>query len=445
VPYYVTSIKYMKATQHRQANVEMTVVAMNRGTEDKKDIRFFRNDVGKTVIEILQAKKHYLETTAAVQTYLGHIELYKKYSTLTGVQFSATGTGYGQGDSYSSFYTQTAMERDGVPASVVMDDIDDSEGTGYGEDDATCSNVFWAGKDEDDDEDDVNPEGHDDDHVDSTIIVKPVRPYVRVFDLRAHGYVLVHVNNLTPYVYDKDAAGKLVLDQDMKDLVTILVQGSNEILEDIVRGKTGGTIVIATGPPGTGKTLTAEVFAEEIERPLYVVQCSQLGTDEEKVEKELAKVLARASRWKAILLIDEADVYVHTRGSDLQQNAIVGVFLRVLEHYRGILFLTSNRDTVIDDAIMSRATAWLRYKMPTPRQLLTLWNVLSTQYKVPMSQATIDVLTKKFPTVSGRNVKNMLKLATMLLRQKGRQPNVDLFAFVARFLDLGDVDGKVGR
>src|SRR6185295_19284784 len=104
----------------------------------------------------------------------------------------------------------------------------------------------------------------------------------------------------------------------------------------IVAGKTGGTIVFCTGEPGTGKTLTGEVFSEVIKRPLYVVQCSQLGTDEEELEKQLKKVLRRAQRWGAILLIDEADVYVRERGDDIQQNAIVGVFLRVLEYYRGI-------------------------------------------------------------------------------------------------------------
>jgi hypothetical protein len=435
VPFYVSSIKYHPSKRDEPASVAMSIVAMVRGSNKSSTVRFNREDLDKTVIEILQAKRYYLETPEAVQTYLGHIETYKKFSSLTGTQFSATGLAYGQGESISSFYEDQPMERDGVASTVVMDDIDDSEGSGYGKDEATCSGAFWGDEEDDDEEPDSDNETESD--VEPIAIVKPVHPHVRVFDLRAHAYVLIHVHNLAPYVYDKDAAGKLVLDQDMKDLVTILVQGSSEVLEDIVRGKTGGTIVISTGPPGTGKTLTAEVFSEEIERPLYVVQCSQLGTDEEKVEKELAKVLARASRWKAILLIDEADVYVHARGTDLRQNAIVGVFLRVLEHYRGILFLTSNRETVIDDAILSRATAWLRYKMPNHDQLVALWGVLSAQYKIRLVEPIIADLADAFPSVSGRNIKNLLKLGTLLLRQKGREPNVALFQYVARFLDLG--------
>jgi predicted membrane protein len=48
------------------------------------------------------------------------------------------------------------------------------------------------------------------------------------------------------------------------------------------------------------KTQTGEVYSEVVKRPLYAVQCSQLGTDEEELEKELREVLDRAARWKAI-------------------------------------------------------------------------------------------------------------------------------------------------
>ena len=279
-----------------------------------------------------------------MEQYLGDVELYKQIAPLTGSQFRCLGVGYPE-SKYGYDYRDKSMEREGQPATVVMDDIDEDDGsprkTSSG---SMTSNKFWLqSSDEDGDEDDREGE----DEAEGSVVT-PVHPYVQVFDLQQHGFVLVHVRNLTSYVYDKSAADKLVLSRETKNLITILVNGSAEVLEDIIKGKTGGTIVIATGPPGTGKTLTAEVFAEEIERPLYVVQCSQLGTDEAALEKALSRVLTRASRWKAILLIDEADVYVHERGQDIQQNAIVGVFLRVLEYYRGVLFLTSNRATVID-------------------------------------------------------------------------------------------------
>jgi hypothetical protein len=438
VPYYVSHISYEKNDPRRgiQAHVSVRLAAVTRGNSEGETITFHMDNLGSTVSEILNAKGYYLETKAAVETYWQDIELYKTMAPATGAQFTCQGTGFPTG--YYS-YGEVAMERDGQPAKVVMDDDDEEEedgrSTSQHSSGTTTSNKYWKtpGHNDEDDGSDEDDEGE---------VVTPVHPYVKVFDLDRHLFVRVHVRNLTAYVYDKTAAAKLILPEDTKNLVHILVQGSSDVLEDIIQGKTGGTIVIATGPPGTGKTLTAEVFAEEIHCPLYVVQCSQLGTDEEKVEKQLTKVLARASRWRAILLIDEADVYVHTRGTDIQQNAIVGVFLRVLEHYRGVLFLTSNRSTVIDDAIMSRATAWIRYEYPSAEQLGEIWHVLSEQYRMPLPKKIVEGLVEAFPRLSGRNIKNLLKLARMLLARTRpdsklkAEPNVKLFQYVSSFLDL---------
>lgn len=441
LPYFVASIKYEKGDSRNgvQASVVMRLAAIGRKDRDGRSVTFHVNNLGRTVIEILNDASFYLETPAAVERYLEDIELYKQWATLTGSQFKCIGTAFPT-DAYS--YGNVAMERDGQPTTVVMDDATDEEADdsrrssrnrGGG---TTTSKEFWSkGRSDEDEETSTESDGEG-------VVVTPVHPYLKVFDLARHEFVKTHVRNITPYEYDTTAASKLVLPDQTKALIDILVQGSADIMEDIILGKTGGTIVISTGPPGTGKTLTAEVFAEKIRCPLYVVQCSQLGTDEETVEKQLQRILDRASRWRAILLIDEADVYVHTRGTDIQQNAIVGVFLRVLEHYRGVLFMTSNRSTIIDDAIMSRATAWIRYDYPTKEQLTQLWTVLSTQYKMPLDKGLIEALVEKYPRLSGRNIKNMLKLAGLLLRKAtDTKPDVKLFGYVSTFLDL-KVDDK---
>jgi SpoVK/Ycf46/Vps4 family AAA+-type ATPase len=163
-----------------------------------------------------------------------------------------------------------------------------------------------------------------------------------------------------------------------------------------------------------------------------------LGTDEKTLETELRIVLSRSQRWKAILLIDEADVYVHERGDDIQQNAIVGVFLRVLEYYRGILFMTSNRETIIDDAIMSRATAWIRYEVPDKEKAKLIWRVLSTQYKAQLSLDQIAELVEheKFNEISGRTIKNLLKLAKLKSLRNKETITPEMLKYVSQFLDL---------
>lgn len=429
LPYYVAQITYNPSEPQVPASTQFKLGYFENGDVAGASITFDTNDLkGQTVSELLKKKGYYIETPNAVESYLRDIEKHKALWPLIGGQFSATGTAFENNDSWYS-NDSLEMTRDGVPSKVVIDSSTESKKSrSRGDGKTLVSGSFWTGKRNDDE--------------DESSVAPPLHPYIRVFDLSRHTFASIHVNNLEPYIWDDTLIDKLVLPQDKKDLISILIQGSSASLEDIVKGKTGGIIVIATGAPGTGKTLTAEVFSETIRRPLYVVQCSQLGTDEEKLEKSLSKVLERASRWKAILLIDEADVYIHERGNDIRQNAIVGVFLRVLEYYRGVLFMTSNRSTIIDDAIMSRATAWIRYEKPqTDEELRSVWRVLSTQYKVELSAETVARLLKEFPApnIAGRTIKNLLKLAKLLSLRTGKPVDHTLLKYVSGFQDM---DGK---
>ncbi|KAI1085420.1 P-loop containing nucleoside triphosphate hydrolase protein [Whalleya microplaca] len=72
-----------------------------------------------------------------------------------------------------------------------------------------------------------------------------------------------------------------------------------------------------------------------------------------------------AAKWNAIMLFDEADVFLEQRrGNDtsLDRNATVSILRRVLEYYDGILILTTNRIKAIDSAIVSRITVAILYQ-----------------------------------------------------------------------------------
>jgi len=141
-----------------------------------------------------------------------------------------------------------------------------------------------------------------------------------------------------------------------------------------------------------------------------------------------------------VVLLDEADVYVRRRGEDLEQNAIVGVFLRSIEYFRGILFLTSNRETVIDDAILSRVTAWLRYEPATGGGRLHLWQVLTQQFQMQFAPSDLGLLIEKFPLLSGRSIKNLLQLGRLLAHAQGRKPSVSTLLYASKFLWLETKD-----
>src|SRR5512143_287408 len=433
VPWYVYNVDYNPPDERTgsPAHTDVSLAATKRGSKITKELVFHVNDLGDTAYELLRKKGFFVETPEIVEEYTKENLRYQSICGQTGEQFLAVGEGFDKNEYWSS--STVSMERDQMPTKVVMDDESD-EGEGRGEREREhITSKFWTEDKKRRDDDGGDAEEH-------SVIDLPLQPYVKVFDLSKHCFVIIHVANLAEYRYDGELINKLVLPDERKELVSMLVEGADVALDDIVKGKTGGIIVICTGPPGTGKTLTAEVFSEQVKRPLYCVQCSQLGTNEEELEKELVTVLGRAQRWKAILLIDEADVYVHTRGNDIQQNAIVGVFLRVLEYYRGILFMTSNRETIIDDAIMSRATAWIRYDIPDRHRAISIWKVLATQYKVQLKDVDIEALVDKarFKAISGRSIKNLLKLAKLRSARKKVPISVESIEYVSQFLDLED-------
>ncbi|KAL5344312.1 hypothetical protein ACLOAV_010741 [Pseudogymnoascus australis] len=95
------------------------------------------------------------------------------------------------------------------------------------------------------------------------------------------------------------------------------------------------------------------------------VSAGELGTSAESVEARLPGIFQRASRRKALLLLDEADVYLEQRSpSEIIRNAIVCVFLRTLEYYQGIMF---------DDAIASRIQFKINYNTLSADQRRSIW------------------------------------------------------------------------
>jgi hypothetical protein len=104
------------------------------------------------------------------------------------------------------------------------------------------------------------------------------------------------------------------------------------------------------------------------------VSAGELGTTAEAVEERLPRIFKRAARWKAVLLLDKADVLLEQRSAqDIHRNALVCVFLQTLEYYQGIMFLTTNRVGQIDDAIACRIYFKLKYNKLNLEQRTNIW------------------------------------------------------------------------
>jgi hypothetical protein len=199
---------------------------------------------------------------------------------------------------------------------------------------------------------------------------------IKGYNLRRKKWVDLRANQITEVTWNKEAFRSLVLDRKTKDVIQALIsnQLDAEKSTDLISGKGNGLILLLHGGPGTGKTLTAESVAEIAEKPLYRVTCGDIGTEADEVEKYLESVLNLGKVWGCVVLLDEADVFLEQRSlEDLLRNALVSVFLRVLEYYDGILVLTSNRVGTFDEAFKSRIQLALHYPNLGPFQRLKIW------------------------------------------------------------------------
>ncbi|KAI7503790.1 P-loop containing nucleoside triphosphate hydrolase protein [Hortaea werneckii] len=188
------------------------------------------------------------------------------------------------------------------------------------------------------------------------------------------------LSGIHPITYNEIAFDSLVLPPAQKSIVRALVESHRfhaaKTLDDVVQGKGKGLVAVLHGPPGTGKTLTAEGISELLKCPLYMVSAGELGTDPARLEHELQKILDIAHSWGAVLLLDEADVFLEKREvHDIHRNALVSIFLRLLEYFQGILFLTTNRVDTFDEAFQSRIHLPLRYGELSAKAKRRVWGM----------------------------------------------------------------------
>jgi SpoVK/Ycf46/Vps4 family AAA+-type ATPase len=139
--------------------------------------------------------------------------------------------------------------------------------------------------------------------------------------------------------------------------------------------------VLLCGGSGTGKTTACEVLAAELGRILLVMDVAHVVSKYiGETEKRLAEVFDIAERSGAVLVVDEADALFGKRtpvtdAHDRYANREVSYLLQRMENYRGILVLTTNLQTNIDQAFARRLQFVIELTFPDERQRERIWQL----------------------------------------------------------------------
>lgn len=244
-------------------------------------------------------------------------------------------------------------------------------------------------------------------------------PYFDGYSIVTKQWGQLFVDKLSEPQYDDNAFDLLHLDGETKEWVKAISLNCNEGFSDIIAGKSGGVILLLYGPPGTGKTLTCEATAELLHRPLYTINSGKLGDNPEKIEQKLEEIFEMTLSWNAVVLIDEADVFLSRRGDDLRQTMIVSTYLSLLDKFKGVMFLTTNRQDIIDPAIASRVSMSIKYDNFDVTARCAVWSSLLNVAGLYFSNEVITKLATDFK-VNGREIKNSIRLAQAFSKNYNR-------------------------
>ncbi|KAL9623850.1 MAG: hypothetical protein Q9160_001842 [Pyrenula sp. 1 TL-2023] len=253
-------------------------------------------------------------------------------------------------------------------------------------------------------------------------------PFVYGYSLARKEWCKFYIPHISEVKWKKDSFDSLVMKNNQKMLVQALVSSHNfpENPRDQRQQKGKGLVILLHGTPGSGKTLTAECAAELTEKAILGTSMAELNKYNSPwyFEYRLKQVLQYATKWKAIILLDEADVFLEARKDDVpdaaDRNALVAVFLRYLEYFSGIVFLTTNRIHVFDAAMKSRIHLTIGYSLPDLEMRRMIWTVSLKAVDEGHIDIDIDDAIDSFvqEKLNGREITNSINTAQTLARFK---------------------------
>jgi ATPase family protein associated with various cellular activities (AAA) len=184
-----------------------------------------------------------------------------------------------------------------------------------------------------------------------------------------------------------------------------------------------GVRALFTGVSGTGKTLAAKILAAELGMDLYRVDlASVVNKYIGETEKNLHRVLSRAEELDVILLLDEGDALLGSRtevksANDRYANLETDYLLQRLEHYQGIVVVTTNAAQNIDTAFQRRMDVVINFLPPRPQERWHVWML-----HLPHDHAVDPVYLEEVAmrcVLTGGQIRNAALHATLLALDDG--------------------------
>ncbi|KAH8929955.1 P-loop containing nucleoside triphosphate hydrolase protein [Atractiella rhizophila] len=184
---------------------------------------------------------------------------------------------------------------------------------------------------------------------------------------------------MSPNTFDDRLIDGLLMDSDQKQLI-INATKSLKNLDNIPEpwSRFSGARILLHGPPGTGKTLTAYAISESLQVPLQRIKLSSIRSTSQNLSS-VRYIIKLANIWSSVLLLDGADVVLEApAANDSSHHTNLLTLLNILDNFKGVVFLISNRIQSYDPRLISRLSLAIKYNSLSRQARETLLRKLLT-------------------------------------------------------------------
>jgi hypothetical protein len=223
--------------------------------------------------------------------------------------------------------------------------------------------------------------------------------------------------------WDELIMNPFIRDQ-VKEIKSWLRHSKTILLEwELGKRLSPGYKILFYGPPGTGKTLTASLLGKEAGVDVYRVDLSMVVSKFiGETEKNLSRIFDEANDRDWILFFDEADALFGKRtemkdAHDRYANQEVAFLLQKIEDHNGVVILSSNMKTNIDEAFTRRFQSLIYFPMPPAEERLQIWTNGFSKKSILEKGISLLHIANKYE-MSGGAIMNVIRYASLKALEK---------------------------
>lgn len=230
-------------------------------------------------------------------------------------------------------------------------------------------------------------------------------------------------------IFDKEQTKleDVFLNRDNRKSIELLIKEYSYIEELHRYGLPVNNKLLLHGSSGCGKTTTAKAIANALNKPLLILNlsnviCSRIG----ETAQNIKQVFDKAAREKSVLFLDEFDQIGKARDHDDkdvgEMRRLVNTLIQLIDYFpeKSLLIGATNHAEIIDTALLRRFQLNIGFDMPG-RSVLDIYydkllekfpeemRIIKRKYDISYAEAKDDAFTQvKASLITNLELKNKL-------------------------------------